>query len=144
MPLLFEALWPSNRATLPSSYLQVTMSMHSHSLTNVFSAVTPFLNSICRFLFSPSNLHASCFKPILMFSLVLSVQTLGKSPFPLGSKFSHWGTKCVPKFKQHPRQCEGWREQEVDQCYSQAILTSVWEKIAGLLTLQGNKKGLRK
>ena len=148
MPLWFEALWPSHWATQPSSYVKATMSVLlflTHSLTSSPQWHT-FQTAFVHFFFSPSNLHVSPFKPILMFSLALHVPTLGKkkSPFPLASKFSHWGTNHVPKFKQHPGQCEGWGEQEVDQCSSQAMLTSVWEKIAGLLTLQGNKKGLRK
>lgn len=108
-----------------------------------------YLNTFFNVFFFPSaTLLIAMFplKPILMFSLVLHVQFSGgkKNLFPSGSKFSHWGTKCVPKFKHHPGQCEGWGEQEEDPRWIRAMLASVWEKSAGWVTRHGKKKSLRK
>lgn len=139
--LSFEALWPSNRAILPFSYFKVPRSgTHppEQPLTSSLQWHT-FKTAFIHSFFSPANLHASSFKPILMFSLALLVPTLGKKKahFLLVPSSPAEGTKSVPKFKQHLGQCEGCREQEVDQCCSQGNTNQCVGENCGVTDLIG-------
>lgn len=101
------------------------------------ATVTPS-RILCLFLSLPHNLHVSSFKLVHMFSHPCKSQPWETVHFlvvpssPTEGQSESLSSSSTPGHSNR-------REHEVDQCWGQAVLTSEWEKITGLLTSQGNK-----